>query len=82
VWATRGLLWALDESTVDKATPAIVHALHDPGWRVREKAAQVVARHLIDVALPNVVELSDSDAVPRVRAAAGRAVRRLAASGK
>ena len=81
VWAARGLLWALDESTVVQATTAVVAALADPSWRVREKAAQVVARHLVDAALPTVVELRGADPVARVRAAADRAVRRLTASG-
>lgn len=81
VWAARGLLWALDEDTVEQAAATIVAALHDSSWRVREKAAQVVARHRVDLALPSVVELRDSDPVSRVRAAAERAVQRLAASG-
>lgn len=77
VWAIRGLLWALDSATVEQAEDAIVAALHDPAWRVREKAAQVVARHVVDVALTDVVGLRDADPVPRVRAAAERAVRQL-----
>src|SRR5688572_16502362 len=51
VWALRGLLWALDPATADLAAAAVVAALADPAWRVREKAAQVVARHLLDDAL-------------------------------
>src|SRR5262249_27986260 len=42
VWAARGLLWAWEPS----ATAAILRALEDPQWRVREMAAKVVARHL------------------------------------
>jgi hypothetical protein len=80
VWALRGLLWALDAETVDDAAPAIVTALHHPGWRVREKAAQVVARHLVDAAMSDVVSLRETDPVPRVRAAADRAVQRVAAA--
>lgn len=81
VWAARGLLWSLDPATVEQAADAVVDALHDPAWRVREKAAQVVARHLVDAALPDVVDLCDADPVARVRAAARRAVQRLTAAG-
>ena len=79
VWAARGLLWALDPDTVVGAEDAIVDALDDPSWRVREKAAQVVARHLVDGALDAVVSLSERESVQRVRTAADRAVRRLTA---
>src|SRR5205814_1867613 len=81
VWAARGLLWALDGATLDEAADVIVTALHDPAWRVREKAAQVVARHLVDVALPDVVALRHVDPVARVRAAADRSVHQLTAAG-
>ena len=76
VWALRGLLWAWDP----QATPAVVRALSSDAWRVREMAAKVVARHLVDDALEEVVALSQQDAVRRVRAAAARAVRRLSSS--
>jgi HEAT repeat protein len=66
------LLWVWDSS----ATPSIVEALADEAWRVREMAAKVVARHLVDDALPGLTAL-DNDPVPRVRAAASRALRRL-----
>jgi HEAT repeat protein len=69
VWAARGLLWAWD----DVAAPAVVAALRDDAWRVREMAAKVVARHRLGDALPVVVDLRD-DPTPRVRAAAARAV--------
>jgi HEAT repeat protein len=72
VWGARGLLWVWDSS----ATPSIVEALADEAWRVREMAAKVVARHLVDDALPGLAVL-DNDPVPRVRAAASRALRRL-----
>lgn len=81
VWAARGLLWCLDPETVEQAADAVVEALHDPRWRVREKAAQVVARHVVDAALADVVELRDADPVARVRGAADRAVQRLTAAG-
>lgn len=84
VWAARGLLWALDDADdamVASASGAVVAALHDPSWRVREKAAQVVARHLIDAALSGVVALRTTDPVARVRSAADRAVHRLTGAG-
>ncbi len=76
VWAARGLLheWA------DAATPAIIAATTDDAWRVREMAAKVIARHKVGDALEAVVALR-GDAVPRVRAAADRAVMILSASG-
>jgi hypothetical protein len=76
VWAARGLLWAWDPV----ALPAIVAALGDEHWRVREMAAKVVARHLLGDAFDAVSQLSD-DPVPRVVEAAARAVRVLIASG-
>ena len=60
VWGARGLLWAWD----DRATRAIVAALGDDAWRVREMAAKVVARHLVDAALTMLLELRH-DPVPR-----------------
>ena len=77
VWGVRGLLWALDDATATSATDAVVAALRDDAWRVREKAAQVCARHLIDEAVEVLVVLRDNDPVARVRLAAGRALRRL-----
>ena len=74
VWAARGLLWAWD----DVALPAVLAALRDEAWRVREMALKVVARHRLADALTVVSELH-SDPAPRVRAAASRALRRLAA---
>lgn len=72
VWALRGLLWLWD----DVATQAVVTSLKDEAWRVREMGAKVVARHLVDPALPSVVALQQ-DRVGRVRQAAERAVIRL-----
>src|SRR3954454_12239155 len=43
VWGTRGLLYAWD----DAARPAVVRALNDDAWRVRDMALKVVARHSI-----------------------------------
>lgn len=76
VWAARGLLHAFG----DEATTAIVRATGDEAWRVREMAAKVVARHGVDDALDAVASLR-ADPVPRVRAAAERAVRRLVELG-
>jgi HEAT repeat protein len=72
VWALRGLLWNWD----NRATASVRAALSDEAWRVREMAAKVVARHCVGDALPIVVGLR-SDPVPRVRAAADRAVVRI-----
>lgn len=76
VWGIRGLLWVWDDS----ALGAVVIALHDPAWRVRELAAKVVARHHLGDTFPVVVDLRD-DPVRRVRAAAARAVAILTQAG-
>jgi hypothetical protein len=81
VWAARGLLHAWADPTTeaastteaDAATAAIIGALADDAWRVREMAAKVVARHRIGGAFEAVAPLRD-DPIPRVRAAAHRAV--------
>jgi hypothetical protein len=72
VWGARGLLWAWD----DAAIPAVIAALADESWRVREMALKVIARHRVDDALEAVTERAD-DEVPRVRTAAARALQRL-----
>lgn len=69
VWAVRGLLHVWDEA----ATVATIRATVHSSWRVREMAAKVVARHIVDDALDAVVELC-GDPVARVRVAADRAV--------
>jgi hypothetical protein len=76
VWGARGLLYVFD----DRAASAIIGALHDEHWRVREMAAKVIARHKIDAALAAVANLRD-DPVPRVRSASERAVVMLTAAG-
>ena len=82
VWAARGLLHAWDEraaetgtigEATDEATEAVLGALGDHAWRVREMAAKVVAAHRVGQALDAVAPLRD-DPIPRVRAAAERAV--------
>jgi HEAT repeats len=76
VWGARGLLYAFD----DRATDAIIGALGDEHWRVREMAAKVIAKHKIGAALSAVADVRD-DPVPRVRSAAQRAVVVLTAAG-
>jgi hypothetical protein len=76
VWGTRGLLWAWNDSGVEGLRVAV----EDPAWRVREMAAKVVARHSVGDLLAAAVELRD-DPVPRVRAAANRAVAMLTQAG-
>lgn len=75
VWAARGLLWEWG----DAAVPALLGALRDEHWRVREMAAKVVARNKVGAAF-KAVEPLRADAVPRVAAAADRAIRVLIAS--
>ena len=74
VWAARGLMWQWD----DRAEAAIMAALSDEEWRVREMA-KVVARHRVATAL-RAVEPLQQDPNARVRKAAQRAVLRLSAS--
>lgn len=74
VWGARGLLWNWDP----RAVASIRTALGDEAWRVREMAARVAARHLLDEVQPSITELVH-DPVPRVRAAATRALALLAA---
>ena len=81
VWGTRGLLWALGaEGAPPAGDPAVVAALvaavADDRWRVRELGAKVIARYRVDECQPAMSVLSH-DEVPRVRAAASRALRLL-----
>jgi hypothetical protein len=76
VWAMRGLLWAWDPS----ATGAVCRAFDDEAWRVREMAAKVAARHLVGAATDRLAALRE-DPVPRVRAAAERALVRITGAG-
>jgi len=75
VWGARGLLYAW----TDEADDAVVAALADEHWRVREMAAKVVAKRRIGAGLDSVAALR-SDPVPRVRAAAERATVLLTAA--
>jgi hypothetical protein len=68
VWGARGLLYAWDES----ARPAVLQALSDEAWRVRDMALKVVARHGVAQASSQVERLRD-DPSARVRASAARA---------
>jgi HEAT repeat protein len=75
VWGARGLLYAWDGQAADTVTAALA----DEHWRVREMAAKVVRRHRLGEALPAVAAL-EHDPVPRVRAAAARALATLTAN--
>lgn len=59
---------------------AVLAALGDDAWRVREMAAKVIAKRRLGEALPAVAALR-ADPVPRVRAAATRATVVLTAAG-
>jgi len=76
VWAARALLYAWD----DAAAKAVIAAADDEAWRVREMAAKVVARRGLGEALAAVAALQQ-DPVPRVRAAAARALAVLTVTG-
>lgn len=69
VWAARGLLHVWDDS----ASAAIIAATTDEHWRVREMAAKVIASYRIGDGMDAVLGLR-ADPVPRVRAAAQRAI--------
>jgi hypothetical protein len=69
VWAARGLCYSWHPA----AAPAVVGALGDDAWRVREMAAHVCREREIGEAADVLAGLL-TDPVPRVRAAAARAV--------
>lgn len=73
LWGLRALQYAWN----DTAAPAVVNALHNTAWRVREMAARVIAVREIPAA-SELIELL-GDKTPRVRIAVARA---LAAVGK
>ena len=68
LWGTRALLYVWDDS----AALAVTAALENQAWRVREMATRVAAVR----ALPVIEQLTTllTDDVPRVRAAAARAL--------
>lgn len=74
VWAARALLY----SWGDSATEAVIDALDDEQWRVREMAAKVIRLRELSAAADRLAALT-ADAVPRVRVASARA---LAAVGE
>ncbi len=73
-WAARGLFHVWD----DRGGAAVVRATEDAAWRVREMALKVIARHRLGEGMAAALELR-TDPVPRVRAAAERAVVQLTA---
>jgi hypothetical protein len=76
VWAARGLLHVWDE----RASDAIIGATADEHWRVKEMAAKVIAKYRVADGIEAVLGLRAAS-MPRVRAAAERAVTLLTASG-
>jgi hypothetical protein len=71
-WGGRALLYVWDDA-LPELVPAVVSALDDESWRVREMAAKVAARREVGQAGEALLPLAD-DEVPRVRAAAVRAL--------
>ncbi len=69
VWAARGLLHVYRS----QAGPAVVGGLSDESWRVREMCAKVARAHEVGAASEELARLCADD-VPRVRAAAVRAL--------
>jgi len=69
VWAGQALLHAWHH----KAEDAVVTALDDDDWQVREIAAQLVGHHEL-AHVSKLVELLTDDAYPHVRIAAARAI--------
>jgi hypothetical protein len=71
-WALRAFLYVWDPH----AEPAVVAACSDEHWRVREMAAKVMAaRRPTSQASEEALTRLPADPVPRVRSAAGRALR-------
>ena len=69
VWAGQALLHAWHH----KAEDAVIIALDDDDWQVREIAAQLVGHHEL-AHVDKLVELLTDDAYPHVRMAAARAI--------
>lgn len=68
LWGTRALLYVWDDS----AAVAVSAALTNQAWRVREMAARVAA--VRDLPVAETLRALLTDDVPRVRAAAARAL--------
>lgn len=68
LWGLRSLLYVWDKT----AETAVIGALHDSAWRVREMAARVVAARELQAATELRKNLADR--TPRVRIAAARAL--------
>ncbi|TQO19137.1 HEAT repeat protein [Rhodoglobus vestalii] len=68
LWGTRALLHAWNDSAVD----AVLAALSNQAWRVREMATRVVATRRLDAHEQLAALLADE--TPRVRAGAARAL--------
>lgn len=73
LWGARALLHVWDEAVIDEsATALLIGTLSNPAWRVREMGARLVAARDLGAA-PELADLL-ADEVPRVRAAAIRAL--------
>ena len=68
LWGLRALLYVWH----DRAAPAVVSALRNEAWRVREMAARVIAAREVSAATELTALLGDR--TPRVRIAAARAL--------
>lgn len=73
VWAARALRYCWD----DLAVAAVLDGLNDQAWRVVEHCAVVSGDRELADAAPTLVALTDHP-VPRVRAAAARAMASVA----
>ncbi|MGP6175751.1 HEAT repeat domain-containing protein [Microbacterium sp. A196] len=79
LWGARALLHVWDESVWDEtAESLVISTLNNPAWRVKEMGARLVAARELDAAS----ELADllGEEVPRVRAAAARALGAIGSS--
>ncbi len=73
VWAARALRYCWD----DLAASAVLAGLHDQAWRVVEHCAVIAGDRELADATPTLVTLTEHP-VPRVRAAAVRAMANVA----
>lgn len=73
-WSLRAFLYAWDPVAV----PVVIRSLDDEHWRVREMACKVLAkRRVAGPEAERTLMARLDDRTPRVRAAAGRALRRM-----